>query len=429
MRKLLLHNWGLKLASLILAVLLWFVVKQIDDPQDSKYFRDIEVTLVNTELLDDAQKMYQVLDNTDRIRVTVWAPSSVISQIDKGDIVAEADVKKLTDINTIPIDVNVNNAGIINWQSSLDAVRLSIEDKDSKYVQIKYTMEGEAAEGYIIGGVTMAQTMIEISGPESAVNNVSEARVHINIANSISDSFSAQMDIGLYDKEGKRVDAHASRIQQQQESVLVSVEVLATKNVPLEVGYVGSPADGYLTTGEMESSLSSVTIAGKPATLANVTRISIPEDRIDIAEAVENVVTVVNLKDYLPDNTRLADSEFDGNVTVTVYVEPEVERRLEIPAGNLSFINLPEGWVAELDAGQETYGLRVSGLQAQLDLLNPEAIMGTLDMARWMASQNITALKPGVYNNVPVRFTLEGGIDILSQVTARVTIREYMEEE
>ena len=58
MRKKILHNWGLKLISLAIAVILWFLVVKIDDPKDTRSFSDIPVTLVNTELLEQENKAY-----------------------------------------------------------------------------------------------------------------------------------------------------------------------------------------------------------------------------------------------------------------------------------------------------------------------------------------------------------------------------------
>lgn len=74
MGKRLLNNLGLKLMSVILAVVLWFLVVMINNPKDSVTFSGIPVTLVNTELLDKENKVYEVENNTDRVRVTVEAP-------------------------------------------------------------------------------------------------------------------------------------------------------------------------------------------------------------------------------------------------------------------------------------------------------------------------------------------------------------------
>ena len=51
MKKKLLRNLGLKLLSVMIAVVLWFVVVMTNNPKDTKTFYDVPVKLVNVELL------------------------------------------------------------------------------------------------------------------------------------------------------------------------------------------------------------------------------------------------------------------------------------------------------------------------------------------------------------------------------------------
>ena len=62
MTKKIMHNWVLKLASLALAMVLWFVVVQIEDPPDTKTFSNVTVKLVNTDLLRQENKVYEIGD-------------------------------------------------------------------------------------------------------------------------------------------------------------------------------------------------------------------------------------------------------------------------------------------------------------------------------------------------------------------------------
>ena len=78
MKKALTRNLGLKLASLVLAFVLWFLVAQIYDPKDTVTFNNIQVRLINTELLDEEGKVYEVLDNSNLVRVTVTGPQSIV---------------------------------------------------------------------------------------------------------------------------------------------------------------------------------------------------------------------------------------------------------------------------------------------------------------------------------------------------------------
>ena len=57
----------------------------------------------------------------------------------------------------------------------------------------------------------------------------------------------------LYDKDGKVVE-HENLVKNVN-YVHISVEVLATKEVPVELNVSGTPGEGYLATGVVESSL------------------------------------------------------------------------------------------------------------------------------------------------------------------------------
>lgn len=421
MRKKLLHNWVLKLASLALAMVLWFVVVQIEDPPDTKTFSNITVKLTNTDLLHQQNKVYEILEKTDVVSVTVQAPRSIIGQLRASDIVAEADVSKITDINTIAINCYVQNVeGVDSVQPNRDSVRLSVEDKRTRWVKVVYGTVGEVAEDYIVSSVTPDQTQIEISGPKSVVDRVSTANVEIDVTGATTNLAANVVDIRLLDKEGNEVEQ--DNISKNVNYVRMVVEVLGTKQVPIEVAYSGTPAEGHITTGEITSDPERVTIAAATHTLSGINKIVIPEERISIAGAKDDVTEVVSLKDYLPDNVKLADSGFNGKVTVTVGIEPIIEKVLEIPVGNVNIVNVPQGFTAEFPTERETYRLKASGLKEYVDKLRVAEIRGIIDITAWMEAQGITELATGIYS-VPIIFgeseevTLE---EIREQVTVKI---------
>lgn len=422
MKNKLLRNWGLKLASLVLAFILWFLVVVIDDPWDSKQFGSIQVKLTNVELLEKENKVYEILDNTDTVRVTVRAPRSVIDQMRASDIVAEADMSKLTDINTIAINYYVPNADAasIEINGNHDVVKLSVEDRVSKNVYLSYNTVGEVAEGYIVGNITLDQNRIEVSGPESAMANVSSAKVNINV-DGITNGLSTNVEIQLFDKEGNEVSQDS--ITKQTDYAHISVEVLAVKEILVEAGFTGVPAEGYMATGAVDSSPSRIRIAGTTAALAGISRVTIPEDRVDITDAEADVVELVDIRDYLPSNVQLADSDFNGSVAVTAYIEPVMERDLRIPAENLTIVNVPEGFYADFAEETRTYTLAVEGLNVHVEALQAADIVGVIDMEEWMEDQGITELRPGTYD-IPVVFELSEEITVTDPVTVRVTVYE-----
>lgn len=422
MKKALTRNLGLKLASLVLAFVLWFLVAQIYDPKDTVTFNNIQVRLINTELLDEEGKVYEVLDNSNLVRVTVTGPQSIVkSELRRSDIVAEADMSKLTDINTIAITYyceNVSNDSV-EIKGNHDSVRLNVEDRTSKWIKLESNTIGEVASGYMIGNVTLDQTNIEVTGPKSAISQVDHAGVDINVTDSTS-SLSANVDIKLYDADDNELTLES--VKKNVNSAHMTVEVLATKEVPVEIEYMGVPEDGYMATGEVESSVPTVRIAGTASALVGISAITVPEDRMNITGQSGDLVDIINLKEYLPSNVRLANKSFDGKITATVYIEPIDTKDLTIPADNISITGVPDGMEAEVTSTAEEYNITVSGLTRDVSILRDSSVTGVLDLNQWMEDNGLEELTPGNYT-IPVTFNLSEDITVDTDVNIHIRLK------
>ena len=422
MKKLLTRNLGLKLASLLLAFVLWFLVAQIYDPKDTVTFNNIQVRLINTELLDEEGKVYEVLDNSNLVRVTVTGPQSIVkSELRRSDIVAEADMSKLTDINTIAITYyceNISNDSVES-KGNHDSVRLNVEDKTSKWIKLESNTIGDVASGYMIGNVTLDQTNIEVTGPKSAISQVDHAGVDINVTDSTT-SLSANVDIKLYDADDNELVLES--VKKNVDSAYMTVEVLATKEVPVEIEYMGVPEDGYMATGEVESSVPTVRIAGTVSTLVGISAITVPEDRMNITGQSDNLVDIINLKEYLPANVRLADKSFDGKITATVYIEPIVSKDLTVAAENISVTGVPDGMEAEITSTAEEYNITVSGLSRDVSILHDSSVTGILNLTQWMEDNGVEELTPGTYT-IPVTFNLAEDITVVPDINIHIRLK------
>ena len=424
MKKKIFHNWGLKLISLVIAFLLWFFVVSTDDPKDTQTYANIPVVLTNTELLDNENKVYEVLDNTDTVRVSVRAPKSVFTRLRSSDIIAEADMSKLTDINTVAITCKIPNFEVESVTPNHDVVKLSIEEKSSKWVLVQYNITGEVAEGHMVTDVNLDQNAVEVSGPKSLIDAVSYAVVEMDVSGA-SSSRTANVESVLIDKDGNKVESKS--IVNSGSYIHMDVEILATKEVPIELNVMGVPMEGYLATGVVECSPATVRIAGKATLLMGVSKISIPEEQLNITGESSNMVNIINIRDYLPANVRFADSSFNGRVTATVYIEPIVEKTLEIPQTQIHMKGLPVELEAELTSRKKSYQLTVYGLQEAVDAVDLAAVTGIIDFSVWMQSEGIEKLVPGAYE-VPISFELPETVSVEEELLAEITIFEVEEE-
>lgn len=417
MKNRLTKNWGLKLGSFIFAAALWIIVTNINDPVTSLKVSDVPVTIKNAELITDNGQIYEVLDGTDVIDlVTITAARSIIDSLDESNVVAVADMNDLTSLDTISIRLSTNkyNDKLESISGSIDCVRLNIEDKKTKSLPIRINTVGEVKDGYLVGDVSTEQNLIRISGPESVISQITKAQVEIDVSGFTS-NIGTDIEIRFYNDEGEEVVSDS--IEKSISKVRVSVEILERKTVPVNYEITGMPADGYSLNGEIESTRTMVTIAGKSKVIENVNSIDVPEGVIDVTGAKDDVTTLVDLKDYLPDGTELAEDNFSGKVNVTVGIEQNVEKQFIIPVTDIEIRNMPEGYEGEITDPAEECVIVLMGLSADLQNITVTDIAPYIDVAEWMTSEEMEELSRGTY-----RVTLD-----ISLPESTISVKEAVE--
>lgn len=396
-RKKLLNNWALKLFSVAAAFLLWLLVMNIDDPEDQKSFYAIPVKLVNTDILEQEGMVYEILDKTDTVRtVLVTAPKSVRDELSSSDIVAEADFNNLTVADTVEIQFYSlrYNDRISEIKGSNEILKLNIEEKKTKRLILSVETTGNVEEGYVISDVSPDQNRIEVSGPESIISKLASAKVTVDVTDSTS-NISTYSDVVLYDTDGNIL--MADKLSMNTESVRVKVEVLATRTVPISYTVMGVPAEGYMFTGEITSTPGSVAIAGAADILKTISKITVGEEALNITGQAEDMITNINIEDYLPEGIMLAEKNSRGKVTVTAHIEKQQTKELQVSSDNISFLNIPEGYTVTLEGDEEVYTLSLQGLRSDLDPINQNTLLGYINMTDYMKVNNMETLATGVH--------------------------------
>lgn len=361
------NNWALKIFSLCAAFFLWLLVMTVENPEDQKVFYNIPVRLINTNILTDEDMVYEVIDKTETVpRVTVTAKKSIRDELSAADIVAEADFSNLTVTNTVEIQFFSlrYNDQITSIKGSSEMIKLNIERKRSKRLELSVETYGELPNNYMIYDITPDQNRIEVSGPESVIDRIDSAVLMVDVTDS-TDSIATYAAVKLYDKELKEIST--DNLTMNAETVRVKVDIMSTKTVPVIYKPKGTPANGYLMTGECTGSMENVELAGDAASLANIQSIVIEGDALDVTGASENFFASVNIKDYLPKNIILADKTASGKVNVIVHIESSVEGELKISDSRLQLTGVPEGYQAEIVEAKEEYTFRVRGLREKME--------------------------------------------------------------
>ena len=162
-----LHNWFLKVFSLLLATMLWMTIAS---PTSAEIGLEVPLEYRNIppqmEITGDTTNTVQV-----RVRGSVnvikgVSPKEVSTTIDLGAMKVGEKIIPLTPQNVqAPFDTEVIRV-------SPSSVRFNLERTISKVVTIVPTISGQPATGYEIGSVLLNPVKVRVEGPESHVNTV-----------------------------------------------------------------------------------------------------------------------------------------------------------------------------------------------------------------------------------------------------------------
>lgn len=426
------NNLGLKLFSIAFAIILWLLVTNYNDPSTSIQISNVPVTFINAETLEDQGETYIVEDGTDTIPVvSITAKRSIVDSLSADNVVAEADLSKISDDGTVRIQLSTNKYAdsISSITGSINEVKVSVEKEESKSLPITAKTSGSPAQGYTVGTITTSQNQVKITGAKSIVDTVETAETTVDVSG-YSSAISTKASLDLYDSDGNVVDQ--TNLTLNIDSVNVAMEILPTKTVSITAQTQGDPADGYILES-ISIDPDEVVIAGRKSILKGTESIVIPAEEVDITDARKDVTAKVDLTDYLPDGIILAnsDSDSDTNVTVTAHVTRGEEKTVDFETGDISLTNVPDGYTAEVtgtsqDSGdsedEDTLSLTVEGTTSMLTSVTSSTIAPTIDVSTLTDNTNAdTGDLSGDYD-AQVTFTLPDGVRMEDNVVVTVTL-------
>lgn len=407
------------------------MVDSIIDPVERKVFNNIPVEIINTELITNEGKVYEVLDGTDTVNITVIGKSSVFDYVSRDDLKAVADMSELTFMNTVSIKVSsTRNNSELEFRTNIDNVKLAIEkmERDQKVINVSTT--GEPASGYVVGNIDPSQNVVRYSGPESLIEQIDHIDAVINI-NGYSSDINTTADLKIYDAANNEIKSNSIKLNIT--TVDVAVSILATKIVPLSYVVPDEPAAGYVVNGETISVPETIVIAGRSSVLDGVSRIVVSDPALTVEDLTESKTTIVNIRKYLPTGVQFADSSFNGNVSVTIGIEPLVTKELKVPTRNFAagFAagNKPENLNVSLKEveEQESYTIRISGTRAAVDAVMDDSVIGVIDMDSLQQKLGLAEWSAGVYQG-ELTFNLPDTVKLEQSYQMTVILEEIEQE-
>lgn len=413
MRDRLKNNIGFKLVAVLIAILLWWIVVNVDDPVVTKKFT-AEVKVTHTEVITNIGKSYQIEDDMKKITVTVKARRKVINQIRTSDIVATADFREMQN-NSVPIRIEIQGFEGQYVEASANPRNLQIQTEDTlkKTFPITTATIGSIQDGCVLGTLTAQPQTIDISGPKSLIGRISKVVARVNVSE-LSESSELKAEVIYYDSADNVIDQKLLSSNCDKNGVMVSVEILETKKVDLTFDTSGiQPAIGYVFEGIIAEP-QSILVSGTEEALSKVQHIEISGVELEYRNLTESKDIVIDITKYLPEGIELEDKDANS-VVVSISIAEAGTKSIMIPVRSVRVDNSSEDMELIYGPEQEVE-LRFTGSEENLDKLEAEDLVVCIDMNTYM--------QEGTYNVMVQVLEAPEGCTYIGKAFIQVTLKQ-----
>lgn len=387
------NNIGLKLISILLAVILWLVVVNVDNPQTTVSFTST-ATIMNEGIITDNGKVYEILDESDAIRFSVTGPRSIVEGLSASDFSVVADMNKIDlDLGLVPVEVVAERyTSKLSVSIKTTNVHVSIENVDTQQFAISATASGEPRTGYALGEVSCDPATITITGPGSVLERIDRVVANVEIGGFYATRAQTVLP-KLYDKNGRRIVS--SNVTLEPGTVQVIAKILETKSI-------GIRCEGDMDVAEgcsVESIVclpESILVKGSKDTLAEFEELVIPANALNLNGVKNSTEKKIAITSYLPEGVELVD-DTQSTVVVKVEISNSISKKVLVPISQLLAENLGDG-------------LTVSYSQKYIEVYveGEREVVGSLDTSKIKLRIDFSGMSEGAFRIVPEIDSIKG---------------------
>ena len=353
------RNTKIKIISLLSAMVLWMYVMAVIDPEDTKLFENIPVTVTNSEELQDNDLVvYPESDLVADIYIT-----GKISDLQK---INEDDIHIYGSINN-PIEgknylyLKVNTTKQVSYEFKSDFIVITLEKLMHQEKDINPEITGEYKDD--VDTVTLQQSTVEISAPRVLIEKVAYIKATVQVDSKENDKLIKKAKLVAVDSDGKEVKG----VNLEVKNINAEVSFLEEKEVPINVQLKDNTTD----TQTYEMNPETITIKGKKEILNTIDYIN--TEKIDLSSI--GVSKKINL--IIPENVTsnettviIKPKDKESLVQRLIYSQDEIELINNSEEVNASDLGIPDSINVEVQLGDTNTEVNKSDISLYIDLEN-----------------------------------------------------------
>lgn len=362
------------IVSLVLSFMFWIV----SSDNTTQTINDVPL---NYSLSDSASKELKIFSSSvDKVSVKVSGKRVIIDSLSEEDLIATVDLFGVTEPGTNSYKINVENTGNAAFDVesiSPDSVNIMIDKEATKTVNL-FGKFSYSPEGYYVEN-NVPET-IEITGPESVVNQVESAYISGSVtssdASTVTNNFTVRLCDNVDPTAANAMDISAEYITMSYDNVDVSFRFLKLdEDVPFSISY--EPSSIKLSSSYFSITPSTISVAGPESLISGENAIS--DFAIDIGSLSKYKNQIYN-ETFLIEDVIGSDfiNKSQGVESIKVQLDfssLEIET-FDVPSSRIYVRNEPEGYSY---TAPTTYPVTIVGTAAVLESLSESNFYVTYD--------------------------------------------------
>lgn len=354
------NNSKIKIISLLSAIVLWMYVMAIVDPEETKLFENIPVTITNKNELNEKDLIiYPEKDLTTNIYVT--GKLSNLKKITKDDINVYGQIDNpIEGSNEIYLKVSTSQRVNYDFKNPVMIVTLEKIINEEKSIKVNITGSGKNN----VDNILLEDNIDKVSvfGPRSLVNEVKRVVGTIEVDGRLN-NFSKSIKLEPVDANGKLVEG----VELEKNSVNANITLLTQKTVPITLKL----SDNAEPDGNYTMSQNTVTIKGKKDIVDSIN--DIETQPVNLSEILSGISKDVYLQ--VPSGITI-DTKYitikrnfeDAILAEYTYTVQDVEIRNNTENIDKSKINIPDNIKVSIEYLQSVGSINKDDIKLYIDL-------------------------------------------------------------
>lgn len=293
----------LKILSLLIAIVLWFYVVQVQSPDIEKVYKNVPIVFTQRSVLEG--KGLTILNDKERtmdIKIKGKRKHLVDTSPENITVVADLSTIEETGVHTVFTSIILPYGNLEVLSKNPSTLSVNVDELMEKTFDVSLKTIGTPKGSYVVGDILPAPKPIKIRGPKTIINGINSVTASIDVSDKDSD-VTVVAPLLVFDSNAKEIDK--SYLSLSAEEIQVRCEILKTKTIEVAAIFSQEILNSDVSYTPDKNSLSNIRVKGAADTLDKLNIVETMPIKPKDIDSLGNATVRLNL----PEGVRSIDGD------------------------------------------------------------------------------------------------------------------------